>query len=167
MPLSWSFYVSFAGGFLIAIQSLFTDETESLFPQVVAGVALASLVGICVWYLIGDLKRFSGGWLKIGRSAYVLALSGISFLVGFYLAFIIIILCVILFVIWLMFEMIFGDISKKKTKKQEEDYYHKKVGGQMYERTVGHSGEVEWVDEHGNRWTDDKGQPDRRLHWNE
>lgn len=115
VPIFWSFILSFAGGIIVGIQSLFA-ENEEKFATVVFSIILVVTVGITVWYLISDLKRFKSIGIKIGRVAYMLALESIAFAAGFYLAVIVLIICILLFVLWLLFMMVFGDDKKKKKR---------------------------------------------------
>ena len=115
VPIFWSFALSFAGCIIVGIQSLFA-ENEEKFATIVFSIILAITVGITIWYLISDLKRFKSIGVKIGRVAYMLVLEGVAFAAGFYLAIIVLIVCILLFVLWLLFMMVFGDDNKKKKR---------------------------------------------------
>ena len=147
-PMFWSFVLSFVGGIVVGLYSLFANDSQT-FISVVFGIVLALVLGICIWYLIGDLKRFTQIGIKIGRCAYILFLAGVSFVVGFYLAMIVLVIAMLLFVLWILWIAVFNKDKKSKTIKLEngdeltvtkgvcgEEYYESKSGKQ-YETTNG------------------------------
>lgn len=133
VPIFWSFISSFAGGIIVGIQSLFSDNEEK-FATIVFSIILALTVGITIWYLISDLKRFKSIGIKIGRVAYMLVLEGVAFAAGFYLAIIVLMVCILLFILWLLFMVIFGDGKKKKIRLSNGDEVteEKGIAGESY-----------------------------------
>lgn len=121
IPMLWSFCVSFVGGMLLGIQSLFSGNPESRFPLIVMIIAMAAVAVIYALYLIKDLKRFETTGMKIGRSVYILFLVGISFAVGFYLAMLVMIVLVCIFVLWLCLTMM-SSSAESSSNREEPEY---------------------------------------------
>ena len=112
----WSFILSFVGGLVVGVHSLFAENTET-FATIVLGIVAALILGVCIWYLVVDLKRFTQIGIKIGRSVYILFLAALSFLVGFYLAMIVLIVAIFLFVLWVLWIAVFDKGNQKNTIK--------------------------------------------------
>jgi hypothetical protein len=114
LPMLWSLGLSFLGGIIVGLHSLFAENTDT-FTTIVFGIIIALILGICVWYLILDLKRFPQIGIKIGRSAYILFLAGLSLVVGFYLAVIVLMIAIFALVLWVLWIAVFDKDKNKKS----------------------------------------------------
>ena len=148
IPMFWSFILSFVGGLVVGVYSLFAKNTET-FATIVFGIVAALILGVCIWYLVVDLKRFTQIGIKIGRSVYILFLAALSLVVGFYLAMIVLVIAMLLFVLWILWIAVFNKDKNSDTIKLSngdeltvtkgmcgEKYYESKSGKQ-YETTNG------------------------------
>lgn len=150
MPMWWSFCVSFAGGLLLGLQSLFSSNDGGTFATVVMVIALVAVAAICVMYLLADLKRFETVGMKVARSAYMVFLVGLAFFVGFYLAMIVLLVVLCIFVLWICIGALFGfDDDKKKKKTIVLD------NGQKLTEERNLDGSKCYVDSTGNEWEED------------
>lgn len=117
VPFWWSLIVSFAFGLVVGIVSIFKKNTDT-FNTVAAIIALVAVVGFAVFFLIHDLPAFETTGKKVGRTAYVLILCGIAFVVGFYLAMLVMYAAIAAGVFYLLYILVFGDSSDSRKKKR-------------------------------------------------
>lgn len=121
IPILWSFALSFIGGIIVGLHSLFAKYSET-FSTVVFSIVIALILAICIWYLVIDLKRFPKLGIKIGRCAYILFWAGLSFAIGFYLAMFVLMIATIMLALWaVLFIAFHKDENKDKIRLSNGD----------------------------------------------
>lgn len=151
VPFWWSLLVSFAFGLAGAIRTLFKGNPDT-FIHVVIILALVVVAAFVIPFLVKDLPFFDSTGKKIGRAVFVLAICGIAFFVGFYLANLVMILAIIALALWIVKEVVFGSSSgaKKKIRLDNGDEltvekgvvgeeYYTSSSGKEYERVSGNT----------------------------
>lgn len=146
-PFWTTVVINFWLGMVVIVCSLFMDSgSRDGITTVGAGVGLASVVAVTIWYLIGSLSYFPSIGVKIFRSVYVLAWCSVGFIVGFYSAVIFSFVLIGLFVLMVLYYAVFGDSKKDsivlddgtEIKREKglcgEDYYSDR-NGREYDRS--------------------------------
>lgn len=154
-PFWTTVVINFWLGMVVIVCSLFMDSgSRDGITTVGAGVGLASVVAVTIWYLIGSLSYFPSIGVKIFRSVYVLAWCSVGFIVGFYSAVIFSFVLIGLFVLMMLYYIVFGDSktpksgsSRKKSYDQGNTDYSNQTGKALHERSDGL-----WHDDEGHAY---------------